>query len=253
MDPDQRREDEIDHRTTRRYWEKRSTIGTGDPRAVTLARVPGVLARLEVSLYQSWSFRAIDAVTPPCALAVDLGCGPGTWTVRLAERAERVIAVDLAEGFVIATRQRVASAGLAYRVTVAQADLSSYEIPGGASIIMAGAVVQYLDDADVHSLLARVRAALAPGGVFYLRTTVSRSDHPVSRRDTDFEGNYRPIAWYLNALAAAGLMVGRHATAMRFVPAELNRRWLVGWLVAPFWYLVRSAKHRCLRIRQHGR
>jgi SAM-dependent methyltransferase len=241
MAPEDRPSDKIDHVTTQRYWKARSGAeSTTDPRTVTLARVPGFMARLEVSLYQSWSFRAIDALKPGMALSVDLACGLGTWSMRLAERTQHVAAVDFSAPFVAATERLAEENGIRERVTVSCGNVLEYAIPTSADIILAGAFVQYLSDDEVRALLGRVRSSLASDGVFYLRTTVSRDDETVTRRDADYEGNYRPIAWYLNALAAAGFDVRQHRTAMRFVPAEINRRWFVGWLVAPFWYLVRS-------------
>ncbi len=213
----------IDKAVSRRFWQER-TEGSADPRSVTLDRQSAASVAREVRLYQRWMERALEAAGVTPRRVLDLGCGNGDWTVMLAERAERLVAVDLADGFVAHCRERLRAAGLDGRATVVQHDAGSYEPDGPFDLIVAGAVTQYLSDDDIAGLLPRIRAALAPGGVLYLRTTVATHAERYATTTESFQGIYRSRAWYRRALADAGFELARESMATWFVADELAYR-----------------------------
>jgi SAM-dependent methyltransferase len=213
----------IDKAISRRFWERR-TEGSADPRSVTLDRESPASVAREVRLYQRWMLREIEAAGVTPRRVLDLGCGNGDWTVMLAERAERLVAVDFTEGFVTYCSERLRAAGLGDRASVVQQDVSSYEPDAPYDLIVAGAVTQYLSDDELAKLLPRLRAALAAGGALYLRTTVATHADRYTKTTESFQAIYRSRAWYRRALAAAGFELGPESMATWFVADELARR-----------------------------
>lgn len=231
----------IDRRVARAFWQQRSA-GAADPRSVTLDRaIPSVLSRWEVRLYQDWFSRELLRHRSRIGLAVDLGCGNGQWTEVLARLSDRLVAFDFSPGFVAACRARLERAGLGARTEVSCADVATAPLPRGADLVVAGAVTQYLGDAEASELVARVASALAPGGIFYLRTTVSRRARTITRLTEAFQGIYRPAAWYEQVLSRSGLRILRRATATEFVPDELAARH-GAWLRRPIGALWRALR-----------
>jgi SAM-dependent methyltransferase len=213
----------IDKAISQRFWEQR-TEGSADPRSVTLDRQSAASVAREVQLYQRWMLRALAAAGATPRRVLDLGCGNGDWTVMLAGRAERLVAVDFTAGFVAHCRDRLRAAGLDGRATVIQHDAGTYEPEGPLDLVVAGAVTQYLSDDDVARLLPRIRAALAPGGVLYLRTTVATHAERYTTATASFQGIYRSRAWYRRALAGAGFQLVQESMATWFVADELLYR-----------------------------
>lgn len=91
---------------------------------------------------------------------IDVGCGPGALTERLAERvgADRVAAVDPSEPFVAACAQRVPGAD------VRQAGAEELPWPdGGFDAALSQLVINFLRDAPAGA--AEMRRVVRPGGV----------------------------------------------------------------------------------------
>jgi SAM-dependent methyltransferase len=96
----------------------------------------------------------------PGVRVLDVGCGPGALTARLAQiaGADRVQAVDPSEAYAQACRKRMP--GVAVRVGSAEA------LPfddGGFDAVLAQLVIQALDDAP--AAVGEMRRVAAPGGV----------------------------------------------------------------------------------------
>jgi len=96
-------------------------------------------------------------------LAVDVGCGAGELSRKLAERAERVIGVDISTQMLIAARERSAAYG---NIIYIEDDIFNLDIPdGSADAIVAVAVAHHLPFAQ---FLRWARRKLAVGGVLYI-------------------------------------------------------------------------------------
>lgn len=109
------------------------------------------------------------AATDP-ALVVDLGCGPGTLTVQLADRwpGARVHGVDSSPEMVERARGLVAGVERAPRVTFAVGDLRDWGTdrldgaPAGVDVLVSHATLQWVPD---HlDLLGRLVGLVRPGG-----------------------------------------------------------------------------------------
>lgn len=213
----------IDKAVSQRFWEDR-TAGSADPRSVTLDRQSASSVAREVQLYQRWMLRALEELDVAPRRVLDLGCGNGDWTLRLAAHADELVAVDFTAGFVAHCRERLAAAGLADRATVVQADAGAYEPAGAFDLIVAGAVAQYLSDDDLARVGPRLRAALAPGGALYFRTTIATHADRYTNTTDAFQAIYRSRAWYRRWLADAGFAPCRESLATWFVADELAYR-----------------------------
>lgn len=114
---------------------------------------------------------------PPAGLrVVDLGCGFG-WFSRwaAAEGAASVLGLDVSERMLEVAVRETADPRITYR----RADLDAVELDAGAfDLAYSSLALHYLPDVD--RVLARVRAALAPGGVL-----VASVEHPIYTAPSD--------------------------------------------------------------------
>ena len=125
------------------------------------------------------NFKALDelGVRPGATgVAVDLGAGPGTHAIALAQLGFRTIAVDNCAQLNRELRERAAGA-----MEVVDADLLSFRThcpPAVDAILCMGDTLTHLASHDeVERLLDDVAAALVPGGIFLttFRDYVSRT------------------------------------------------------------------------------
>jgi SAM-dependent methyltransferase len=115
----------------------------------------------------------------PGMTLLDVGCGPGTITVDLADLVApgRVTAVELTEDALRLARAQVAADGRS-NVDFAVADVHRLDFPGGTfDVVHAHQVLQHV--ADPVRALAEMRRVCRPGGI-------------VAARDSD----YAAFVWY---------------------------------------------------------
>ena len=99
----------------------------------------------------------------PCALLVDVGCGNGAQTLRLADCAQRVTGVDVDAGFVAEFRDAAAARGLADRCEGLVAAGDAVPLPDGcADAVTCFTVLEHVP--DERATLAEIRRLLRPGG-----------------------------------------------------------------------------------------
>jgi SAM-dependent methyltransferase len=95
------------------------------------------------------------------AAALEIGCGTGELTAKLAARSARVLALDLSEEMLAAARERCASLS---NVELALADALTHPLaPESFDVIASVATLHHIPLAE---MFARVRDTLRPGGVF---------------------------------------------------------------------------------------
>lgn len=93
--------------------------------------------------------------------AFEPGCSTGMLTARLADRCDRLLAVDGVEAAVASASARLAGRS---HVSLRTARLPHDWPAGTFDLIVLSELVYYFDDADLATLLDRVDAALAPDG-----------------------------------------------------------------------------------------
>jgi len=104
------------------------------------------------------------------AHAVDLGCGPGNSTELLVERfpAARVVGIDNSEAMLASARQRLPQAHFA------PGDIAGWAPETAPDLIYANAALQWVPDHG--TLVPRLFAALAPGGVLAIQMPDNRQE-----------------------------------------------------------------------------
>ena len=110
----------------------------------------------------------VDAVDlQPGARTLEIGCGAGHLTVRLAERDLQVSAIDSSPGMVELAARQTREAGYGERVTVSQADVHAlpYESDHFDVVVAVGVIPWLHSPYDAVAEMARV---LRPGGQLVL-------------------------------------------------------------------------------------
>ena len=98
--------------------------------------------------------------------ALDLGCGKGAFTARIASLARQTVGFELSE--IAVTKARAAQP----RIQFLQGDIRHLSEaglePGGFDLIVASDVIAYLTPREAERFLLAVARLLAPGGLFFL-------------------------------------------------------------------------------------
>ena len=97
---------------------------------------------------------------------LDLTCGPGLYTVPLAERGLAVTGVDFGPASIAHARQQAEAVGVAERCTFIEADVRDYEPAAGvfdAALFLYGQLAVFPRH-EAAALLAKAARALRPGG-----------------------------------------------------------------------------------------
>lgn len=130
----------------------------------------GVEAR---KIRKALSSRAFDR-------AIEIGCGTGRFTVDLARRAGRVVAVDRSVASLQVCRHKLQEAGLADRVLLVQSDVGQLPVkPRAFDLALMAQVLQHLPTESLRSqALESIAKALEPGGRFILSAYEWRRIHP---------------------------------------------------------------------------
>lgn len=141
----------------------------------------------------------------PGTEVLDLGCGIGRWSRRLAKRGAHVIGVDLAPSMIEEARRRTERASLGDRIEYRVGDLRTLSLHRLFDLVLAVTVLQHiLDDAGFARAAANVARHLAPRGrAVLLEAAPTRSNDAcntaVFRARTEEQ--------YVAAFRAAGLRV----------------------------------------------
>lgn len=112
-------------------------------------------------------------------LAIDLGCGEGTDALELLARGWLVLAADAEPAGLALLRAHIPPAA-AGRIRVLHASFTEADLPS-ADLIHAGFSLPFCPAREFPALRARIRRALAPGGIFagqLFGTRDTRADDP---------------------------------------------------------------------------
>lgn len=140
----------------------------------------------------------------PGTAVLDLGCGIGRWSRRLARRGAQVVGVDVAPSMIDEARRRTArEAHIEYRID----DLRTLDLGRTFDLVLAVTVLQHiLDDAEFARAAANVARHLTHGGrAVLLEAAPSRAN---AACDTHVF-RARTSAQYLAAFRDAGLRAVR--------------------------------------------
>ncbi len=95
---------------------------------------------------------------------LEIGCGTGRHTLRLARAGNRVVGVDLSAGMLVQARAKLRH----LPVTLVQGDMmAGIDIPGGPfDAALTALVIEHIG--DLAGFFMRIHALLKPGGAFYI-------------------------------------------------------------------------------------
>jgi len=130
-------------------------------RAIEAARLPDELRPFERAL--------LGRLPARCGRVLEVGCGHGALTRRVAARAESVLALDLSPEMIRVARDRSAAwPNVEYRV----ADVAEADLPAGAfDVELSAATVHHLPLAPT---VRRLADAVRPGGRLVIQDLVTR-------------------------------------------------------------------------------
>jgi ubiquinone/menaquinone biosynthesis C-methylase UbiE len=149
--------------------------------------------------------------------ALEIGCGPGTWTPLLAARADRVVALDLSEGMLTQARAHVVAPNVAF----VRGDAATFATDERFDRVISVRVLEYVP--EWREIIRRLSTFVKPGGraVVITKTPVSVwrgtgrerwfGPHTLARTLTgrrlndDFWQRHIPVRAMTSAFAAAGM------------------------------------------------
>jgi SAM-dependent methyltransferase len=115
---------------------------------------------LQNSLYHDFLLRQLPS---DCQAALEIGCGKGEFSRRLAEMSDRVLALDLSPEMIrIARAQSAHLADIDFQI----ADVMSYDLPPETFDCIAS--IATLHHLPLREILLKMKAALKPGGVLLI-------------------------------------------------------------------------------------
>ena len=150
---------------------------------------------------------------PRGGVCVEVGCGPGRMTAALAERFDRVVAVDVSPAMIDQARAAVVADNVEFRLV--PGDRLDGVADGEADAVVCYLVLQHLPSrAAVESYLREFARVLAPAGEAYVQVPV-------------LEEGVRPRAWRVfRSLAVPAVAFASRAPTRRgsFRGFRLTRR-----------------------------
>jgi SAM-dependent methyltransferase len=132
------------------------------------------------------AFLAREPAPAPGTRALEIGCGGGQVTLRLAQQGFDATGVDFSETAIELARENARTAGVAARFEVGDAlTLEGFPDASFSLVLDNHALHCVVDSRDRASLLASVRRVLAPGGRFWSETMSCEGDFDFVRHDVD--------------------------------------------------------------------
>lgn len=186
------------------YWEAFAAARRTDDDAQTAA----LALHGSEPLYDAYRDRAerlaVYALLPriePHWRALDLGCGPGRWTVPLAKSCAAVVAVDFSEQMLTHARDRAHAAGVAGKISFMRADLQMLDcaqLGGPFDLVFAAGVLQFFSLEALQTLMPKLAACVSPGGLLLHRETRARRSFEKTSvaGDVSFRSFYKNFADY---------------------------------------------------------
>lgn len=111
--------------------------------------------------------------------ALEVGCSIGIFTRALAERCDRVLALDVAPAALSAARRNCP----APHVTFAERRVPEAWPAGRFDLIVLSEVLYYLTADDIAHVAAQSQTALLPGGTILLVHYLGETDYPMTGDD----------------------------------------------------------------------
>jgi SAM-dependent methyltransferase len=200
----------IDDGQVRHFWESQGRkLGSVPLESIANLEERKELLEEKMELEQKCILPLLAA--RPDFSVLDLGAGVGQWTVRLAPRVRRVVAVEYTDSIAAIGREEARRQGLA-NVEFVTAAAENFETAESFDVIFISGLLLYLNDAAARKLLARLAGWLKSDGRVVVRDAVSvlPGRHVLVNRYSallraHYSALYRTGAEIQGLFAAAGL------------------------------------------------
>jgi len=191
-------------------------------------------AFMDTSLYHASFDLFCDAIAPPNAEVLELGCGPGNIThYLLTKRPDlRILGTDLAPRMLELARTN--NPGAAFRSMDARKVRSLGRM---FDAIMCGFCLPYLTPQETTTLIQDASEVLRPGGVLYLSTMEDDPEKSGFKAPSTGKGEAAYIQYYQAAFLTEAL------EANGFTVLDLSRAHYVGRDGQPVTDLMLVARH----------
>lgn len=146
--------------------------------------------------------------TPGPRRVLDLGCGPGVFACELGHLADSWLGLDISPEFIEQARTSSYQRGMAH-LTFRVSSLYEVEEQERFNLILLGGVLGYVPDAELPRLMEHVRRHLLPGGVVYVRVSVTPGLYPAMKLSGSYPIHYRKRKRYEKLFREAGFEVSR--------------------------------------------
>lgn len=148
------------------------------------------MANLPVTDQISWLFEREEAGRePPYGQALDLGCGSGIWSVKLAARGWQVTGVDIVEKALRSARERARQAGVwAKFVRGDVTNLGTSGVGAGYRFFLDFGCFHELSDAQRLAMGREVSALAADGATLLMQVFTPARRGPMLPRGAGAEG-----------------------------------------------------------------
>jgi ubiquinone/menaquinone biosynthesis C-methylase UbiE len=169
---------------------------------------------------------------------LDVGCGIGSYTIRIAESFGHAVGIDLEPQRLEVFRQRVTELGLMARIEVQQESATSLPFADGSfDVVTAIETLEHIDDLDRG--LAEIRRVLQKDGRLFI-TCPNRlfpiETHALRMHGKSMSGRKMPFLPWVPPIHT------RLAQARTFTPRSLRRRLQMAgftprgltWIMPPF-------------------
>ncbi|MFH0940070.1 MAG: class I SAM-dependent methyltransferase [Planctomycetota bacterium] len=194
-------------------------------------------------LYRSRAERlAIAALLPmPSSTwrVLDLGCGPGRWTLPFAQTCGEVVAIDFSAVMLAHAQKRCEAAGVAQKVKFRQQrleELDATALGGAFDLILAMGVLQFVPSESLEPVVGRIAACIGKGGRLLHRETRSptlrEKIYSDPTQEITMRAFYKPFAQYRSSFERQGLRLLNRRSIIppsllysiynRFLPADCS-------------------------------
>ncbi len=163
----------------------------------TLESIQSDFDRIALLADETWNHNAhyhrflINQIPVRCQNILEIGCGTGGFSRLLAERAEKVLAIDLSPQMIRLARTR---SKLYSNIDFIEGDVMTHQLPDNQFDCIA--TLTTLHHLPMTDILKKIKKALKPGGVFICLDLYQRSN----LNDLLFDAVAYPTSLFLTLL-----------------------------------------------------
>lgn len=159
---DEKKANSISPENVSNFWEQRSKrTPVGDPMSLVWFETN---PERQADRIEHEKNIVLDAIKlEPTFNVLDMGGGYGQWSLRFAPHVNKVVCVELQDAFLERGMEYAASAGI-HNINFVKTNVKDFQSKEKFDRIVFAGIIQYLNDADLTTMLQHVDSMLVPGG-----------------------------------------------------------------------------------------